>query len=65
MFDPGVRVMIPVIGLHTDPEYFENPEQFDPDNFLPENVAKIPDFAYLPFGEGPRLCIGNVNAQKL
>ena len=45
--------------LHRDPRYWKNPETFDPEHFLPEQVKLRPTYAYLPFGGGPRLCIGN------
>ncbi len=44
--------------LHRHTAYWENPEGFDPDRFAPEAVEKRPKFAYLPFGGGPRQCIG-------
>ncbi|XP_063229262.1 probable cytochrome P450 6a13 [Bacillus rossius redtenbacheri] len=56
--DKGTMTIIPVRSLHHDPKYFPCPERFDPERFNEENVKKIPQFAYLPFGEGPRLCIG-------
>jgi cytochrome P450 len=45
--------------LHRHPRYWENPEGFDPERFAPDRTAARPKFAYLPFGGGPRLCIGN------
>ncbi len=45
--------------LHRDPRLFEDPLRFDPDRFLPAREAAIPRFAYLPFGGGRRICIGN------
>jgi cytochrome P450 len=45
--------------LHRLPAYWEDPERFDPERFSPERSASRPKFVYLPFGAGPRQCIGN------
>jgi cytochrome P450 len=50
--------VIPYV-LHRLPEYWQDPEAFDPDRFSPERSADRPKFVYLPFGAGPRQCIGN------
>jgi cytochrome P450 len=44
--------------LHRSRTWWEDPERFDPDRFLPERIASRPRYAYLPFGGGPRTCIG-------
>nr|WKF24607.1 cytochrome P450 6DE2 [Dendroctonus mexicanus] len=58
VIEKGTRLYIPVIGVHLDPEYYPDPERFDPERFSPENKAKRPDIAWMPFGEGPRQCLG-------
>jgi cytochrome P450 len=45
--------------MHRHPKYWESPERFDPERFRPERVADRQKFVYLPFGAGPRQCIGN------
>lgn len=60
VIDKGTRVQISVWGIHMDPKYYPNPEVFDPERFSEENKASRPDFTFLPFGEGPRMCIGEI-----
>src|SRR5262249_49003396 len=52
-------VFVNVIGMHRRPELFADPERFEPERFLGEREKTIPRYAYLPFGAGPRVCIGN------
>ena len=54
----GEQIMIPNDAIQNDEQYWKNPKQFDPDRFTAEEVAKRPNFSFIPFGEGPRNCIG-------
>jgi cytochrome P450 len=54
----SIIVLSPYI-THRHPAFWENPEVFDPERFLPKRSADRPHFAYFPFGGGPRMCIGN------
>lgn len=53
---PGMRVIIPIYGLHHDPNYYPEPDKFNPDRFSDKNI--INSSTFMPFGEGPRNCIG-------
>lgn len=57
-FKPGMSVDIPLAGIHHDPENFPEPEKFNPERFMPENKDSIKPFTYMPFGAGPRNCVG-------
>ncbi|XP_066993022.2 probable cytochrome P450 6a13 [Anabrus simplex] len=56
--EEGTRLVIPVLGLHRDPKHYPDPERFDPGRFEEGNKTRGHQFTYLPFGEGPRICIG-------
>lgn len=53
------QIVLPIYGLHHDPKYFPNPNKFDPERFSEENKRNITPYTYMPFGAGPRICIGN------
>nr|AIW79980.1 cytochrome P450 CYP6AX1v2 [Nilaparvata lugens]AIW79981.1 cytochrome P450 CYP6AX1v2 [Nilaparvata lugens] len=54
----GDRVVIPVYPIHHDPKYYPEPQKFDPERFTEENKRSRPPCTYMPFGDGPRICIG-------
>ncbi len=58
----GASIAVSSYAMHRDSEFFTDPLVFDPERFSPEREAHIPKYAYLPFGAGPRVFIGNVFA---
>lgn len=54
----GMSIQANVWSLHRDEEYWDNPETFNAERFSPENKANIKPYTFLPFGAGPRMCIG-------
>ncbi|XP_057660428.1 cytochrome P450 6a2-like [Diorhabda carinulata] len=56
--EKGTYVMVTNMGIQRDPEYYPNPLQFDPERWTYENSLNRPFVANLPFGEGPRICVG-------
>ena len=49
-----------VLGIQHDSQYFPEPEIFDPERFTEENKGSRQKYTYIPFGEGLRMCIGNI-----
>lgn len=56
----GIEVFINVLALHRDEKYYPNPMKFDPERFSEENLSEknTTSALYIPFGDGPRNCIG-------
>jgi cytochrome P450 len=55
----GSFIMLPIYALHHHPRYWNEPEAFIPDRFDPAREQEITKYMFLPFGAGPRVCIGN------
>ncbi|XP_014476305.1 PREDICTED: cytochrome P450 6a2-like [Dinoponera quadriceps] len=55
---PGTKIIISVFGLHKDPKYWPDADVYDPERFAANRRAEIKKFTFLPFGEGPRACVG-------
>jgi Cytochrome P450 len=54
----GTPAAISVYGIHHDPQYYPDPERYDPERFSEENKTTRHRQSYLPFGDGPRMCLG-------
>ena len=55
----GMEVVVSPFAMQRDPRFFREPERFMPERWLDEGRAAPPRYAYIPFGAGPRSCIGN------
>jgi cytochrome P450 len=58
----GDVVIIPTWAIHRDARWFDDPEAFRPERSASDAARRLPRFAYVPFGGGPRQCIGNTFA---
>lgn len=58
IIEKGTRVYIPMEGIHHNSKIYANPDSFNPERFTKENIQKRHPCAFLPFGEGPRNCVG-------
>lgn len=58
VIEKGTRVMIPIDAIQSDPAIYEEPDRFDPERFSADELKKRHSLTWLPFGEGPRNCIG-------
>lgn len=58
ILEKGTNIIIPSNYLHYDVEVYDEPEKFNPDRFHPDKRNERSPYSYLPFGEGPRNCIG-------
>lgn len=59
IIEKDVLVFIPLHGLHHDDKYFPEPDRYEPERFSDENNVNMTSCVYMPFGEGPRNCIGS------
>lgn len=59
LFRKGETVLMSQYVMHRRPDYFDRPDEFNPERFENDLLKKLPAYAYFPFGGGPRVCIGN------
>lgn len=59
VIEKGTIVVIPSYAIQHDPEYYPDPEKFDPERFASDEARNRDIMTWLPFGEGPRNCIGS------
>lgn len=56
--EPGTEIIIPLQALHMDPDYWPDPEVYDPERFNENRKQSVVKMTFLAFGEGPRMCVG-------
>jgi cytochrome P450 len=54
----GAQIVVPIFAVHRHRKYWHDPDRFDPDRFLPEHEASRARTQFMPFGAGPRICLG-------
>lgn len=62
LVEKGVEIILPINALHNHPDYYKDPEKFDPERFEASNsdVKTLKNAGvFMPFGNGPRSCLGN------
>jgi cytochrome P450 len=57
--DARTQIVVPVFAVHRHQRLWDHPERFDPERFTPDRIKARSRYAYLPFGAGPRVCIGS------
>ncbi|KAJ8951057.1 hypothetical protein NQ318_003753 [Aromia moschata] len=58
VIDKGTPIFIPMMGLHYDEKFFSNPKEYNPERWINKNSYNVNGLYYIPFGDGPRTCIG-------
>jgi cytochrome P450 len=59
LIEKNTNLLVNVLGIHRRPELYPDPDRFDPERFLGDREKQLPKCGYMPFGDGPRVCIGN------
>src|SRR5690606_713115 len=58
LLDKDMLIEVSAYSVHHNPEYYPEPSRYNPDRFMPENKHLLTPYTYLPFGIGPRNCVG-------
>jgi len=61
--EAGMSLVLPIFAIHRHRARWRNPDLFDPTRFAPDKEARISRYQYMPFGAGPRICIGRAFAE--
>ena len=65
LIEKKLAIYIPILEVHYDPENYEDPEKFNPERFDDGGIKDYKDKClFLPFGDGPRMCLGNLLSRK-